>query len=66
MMMKQKHIAKQIGISEALLSMILSGKRSITYPLSKKLKKITKINETFWMEATPKEIKRALRLLEDV
>jgi transcriptional regulator with XRE-family HTH domain len=65
MKIKQKHIADILGISQPLMSMILRGERNITYGLAKKLNALTKIEITFWMEAQPDEIKRALSHLEE-
>lgn len=64
MKIKQKNMAKVLGISQPLLSMILKGDRNMTYGLAKKLNALTKIEITFWMEAAPDEIKRALSHLE--
>lgn len=64
MKIKQKNIAGLLGISQPLLSMILNGERNVTYGLAKKLHALTRIEITFWMEATPDEFKSALSALE--
>lgn len=43
--LKQKWIAKQLNISDALLSMFLDGKRNIDQGKEKKLKVILEIKE---------------------
>ena len=63
MNLKQKNISKILGISDPLLSMILSGKRNISYRMAKKLNQLTRIEKDFWMEASPEELRRAFKLL---
>ncbi len=63
--MKQLHIAKTLGISEPLLSMILSGKRNVTYPLAKRLNELTRIGIEFWMEAEPSELRAAMKRINE-
>jgi len=58
-MLKQTEIAKRLDISDALLSMIISGERNITYKLAKKLNKITRIEVDFWMTAKQEDLKKA-------
>jgi plasmid maintenance system antidote protein VapI len=67
-MEKQKYIAKLLGITQPHVSMILNGKKNITYPLAKKLKSITHIEIEFWMDASFEELKGAfthLKIKED-
>ena len=64
MKLKQRNIAKLLGVSDPLLSMILSGKRGISYPMAKKLNALTRIEKDFWMEATADELRKAFKLLE--
>jgi transcriptional regulator with XRE-family HTH domain len=64
MKIKQKDIAELLGISQPLLSMIRNGERNVTYGLAKKLHALTRIEVTFWMDATPEEFRDALSTLE--
>ena len=61
---KQIDIAATIGESAPLVNMILSGKRKVSYRLAKKLKKLTGLDELFWMEATPEQIRKGLSILD--
>jgi plasmid maintenance system antidote protein VapI len=64
MKLKQKNISKLLGVTDAFISMVLSGKRSISYPMAKKLNALTRIEKDFWMEANADELRKAFKLLE--
>jgi transcriptional regulator with XRE-family HTH domain len=64
MKLKQKIMSKKLGISETLLSRILSGERNITYELAKKLNILSRVEVLFWMEASGSEIREELSRLK--
>ena len=47
--MKQVELAKALDISKSEISLILSGKRSLTIPMALKLEKAWGINALLWM-----------------
>ncbi len=53
-------IAKKAGISDAYISMILSGKRRPSWQNAKKLAKITHTKTELWMEGDSDRIKEVL------
>jgi transcriptional regulator with XRE-family HTH domain len=54
---KQKDIAKKAGVSAAMINMIMSGKRRPSWKLAGVLADIFGTSQSFWMEASPHEIK---------
>lgn len=56
-----KEIAEGIGISVAMVSMLISGKRKPSWELSKKLSEIYGRDASWWMEAGSEKIGLALR-----
>ena len=64
-MMKNKHIAKTLKVSDTLVSRLLSGERKISWPLAERLSKMfpgRSISE--WKRAEPEELKQALSQLK--
>ena len=59
----QKIISQRLGISDSLLSRILSDERIITYKLAKKIASLSDKDVLFWMEAPPEELKQAFSQL---
>jgi hypothetical protein len=66
MKIKQKHICKRYGLSPAIVSLTLSGKRAVSWPWA------IKLAEDFpgktvvqWKEATPEDLKRAFAQHEE-
>ena len=47
---KQFELAKAAGITEAMLSYILSGERRPSWDVAKKLAELTNTNPLLWME----------------
>lgn len=47
--MKQVDLVKELGLSKSEVSLIISGKRSITVPIAIKLEKIFGIDAEVWM-----------------
>jgi len=58
-MILQKQIGKLLGIRQPHVSMILNGKRKVTYTMAERLFELTHIKESFWMKAGPEELKEA-------
>ena len=57
MVIKQKIMAMQIGISPSYLSLVLSGKKEISRPLAEKLSTLFPNKDFFfWRSADPSEI----------
>ena len=54
--MKQKEIAKKVGISPAFLSEILTGRKSPSWETAKKLAVVTGVAAARWMETKKKKI----------
>jgi len=63
MKFKQTEIKKILGVSDALVSLLLSGKSPITYRMAKKISVMTGIEIIFIMEASPKELRKVFRIL---
>jgi plasmid maintenance system antidote protein VapI len=60
MKLKQKYISQRLGVSQTMVSLILAGKRPITWPLAEKLSDIfpgRSVRE--WKYAKPVEVKKA-------
>jgi plasmid maintenance system antidote protein VapI len=65
MKIKQKHISKQLGISQTMVSMILAGKRPVTWPLAVKLSELFPGKSLMqWKESGPDDLMKAFRSLE--
>ena len=58
--MKQIEIAKRTGLSEAFISLLLSGGRRPTWKTAKLLEAVTGVNAVVWLEAPPNQIRAAL------
>ena len=59
-MINRKYISSTIGITEQYLSMLLIGKRPVSWPLAERLAELfpgRTIHQ--WKSATPEDIKRA-------
>jgi plasmid maintenance system antidote protein VapI len=66
MKIKQKHVCKRYGISPATVSLALSGKRPVSWPLAVKLSEDFPAKTTQqWKEATPEELRRAFAQLQN-
>lgn len=66
---KQKNIAKKAGISEAMLSMILSGKARPCWKTAKRLSFAVPVSSPIdWMESDPDHLRQIITNLptEDV
>jgi len=63
-MMKQKQIAKLLGIHDSDVSRTFSGERKVSWPLAEKLADLFP-GKTIkqWKYATPEDLKRAFKLL---
>tara|TARA_B100000614_G_C14501067_1_gene474694 strand:+ start:1063 stop:1278 length:216 start_codon:yes stop_codon:yes gene_type:complete len=60
MIAKQRHIGEALGVTQAMVSMLLSGKRSISWPLAQKLAAIFPGKDIVtWKNASPQELRRA-------
>ncbi len=59
--MTQEKLAQKADISPAMLSLMLSGRRRPSWPVAKRLAKITGTTERVWMEGTPRQIKLAIK-----
>ena len=60
--MKQVELAKALDISKSEMSLILSGKRSLTIPMALKLEKIWSINALLWMRLQVRYQVESLRI----
>ena len=63
--MRQRELAEKCLVSEALISLIMSGARRPSWDLAIVLGEETGTETWFWMEATPKEKKAALKSAEN-
>jgi plasmid maintenance system antidote protein VapI len=64
MKLKQKNISRILGVSDAFVSMILNGKRDISWPLAARLSEMFPGKTTQqWKEATPDDLRRAFAQL---
>jgi plasmid maintenance system antidote protein VapI len=62
--LRQIQIAEKLGISQAMVSLILAGKRPITWPLAVKLSDLFPGKSLRqWKEAGPDDLMKALRTL---
>ena len=62
--MQQRELAKKCLVSEAQISMILSGARRPSWDLAILLGRATGTETQFWMDATPKQKRAALEYAE--
>ena len=59
-MINRKHISSTLGVTEQYLSMLLVGKRPVSWPLSERLAELFPDRTIHqWKNATPDDIKRA-------
>jgi plasmid maintenance system antidote protein VapI len=59
-MINRKQITRILGITEAYFSMLLTGKRKVSWPLSERLAKLFPARTIHqWHNATADDIKRA-------
>ena len=63
--MRQRELAERCLVSEALISLIMSGARRPSWDLAIVLGQETGTNTSFWMEATSDEKKAALKSAGD-
>ncbi|MBF0229192.1 MAG: helix-turn-helix transcriptional regulator [Desulfamplus sp.] len=63
---RQTHIAKKAGISDGLLSQILTGAKAPSWETAKILSKVTGIPIEFWMESknNPELLKTKIKELK--
>ena len=59
-MITQTELAKQVGVSQQLISRIMTAKGRPSWKTAKKLASITGTPPILWLEGTPAEIKAAL------
>lgn len=67
MKIKQRHISDAIGVKQPMVSMLLSGKRPVSWPLAEKLSELFP-EKTIqqWKGATPVELEQAFEQLDEV
>jgi plasmid maintenance system antidote protein VapI len=66
MKLKQKNISRILGASDAFVSMILNGKRAVSWPLAARLSDIFPGKTTQqWKQATPEDLRRAFAQLQN-
>ena len=58
---KQFELAKAAGITEAMLSYILSGERRPSWDVAKKLAELTSTDPLLWMEYNAIEMRKAVK-----
>ena len=58
--MQQRELAERAGVSEGLISMIVSGARRPSWDVAKKLCKITGTDLQLWMEGNADKKKAAI------
>ncbi|WP_156887649.1 hypothetical protein [Desulfotignum balticum] len=64
MKIKQQHICKRYGLSPATVSLTLSGKRPVSWPLAVKLSEDFPAKTTQqWKDASPEDLRRAFAQL---
>ncbi len=59
-MITQAKIAKQLNVSNALISMLVSTRRRPSWKRAKQLAEITGTEPVLWLEGTTEQIKAAL------
>ena len=59
--LNQAQTAKKLKISEAYLSLLLSGNRRPSWTIAKRLAKFFGTTEKIWMDGTPRQIKYAIK-----
>jgi len=65
-MINRKNISTKIGITEQYLSMLLIGKRPVSWPLAKRLAELFPHRTIHqWKNATPDDIKQAFSQIKD-
>jgi plasmid maintenance system antidote protein VapI len=64
MKLKQKNISRILGISQPLLSMVINGRRDVSWPLAVRLTELFP-GKTIqqWKDATPEDLRRAFAQL---
>jgi len=64
-MMKQKHIAEILRVSQPTINLVLTGKRKVSWPLAQKLSNLFP-GKTIaqWKNASPEELRIAFSQLE--
>ena len=63
-MKTQDQISQMLGISQSAVSLIMSGKRAVTWPVAVKLAALFPGKSiTEWKKAQPEDIRRAFLLL---
>jgi plasmid maintenance system antidote protein VapI len=60
----QSKLAKQIGKSEALVSLIVNGKRRPSWQTAKKLAKTTGTRPELWLDGSPEKIRTVLEAVD--
>lgn len=66
-MTDRKHIANILGITEQYLSMLLSGKRQVSWRLAERLAELFPVRTIQgWKIATPEELNRAFEQYDAV
>ena len=63
--MRQIDIAKAANTTQPAISNILTGKRRPSWDLAKRLAEATNTDPVLWMDATPEEIRAALKTKTD-
>ena len=58
---KQTEIAETAGVSDALVSLILSGQRRPSWRVAKRLASASRTKPELWLEGSPDEIREALK-----
>ena len=59
--MKQVELAKRAGITESMVSFILSGERRPSWDVAKKLAEATNTDPYLWMEYEIREMLKAVK-----
>jgi len=65
MKIKQKHISRHLGISQAMVSMVLTGKRPVSWPMAVRLAEMFPGKSLAqWKDAEPDDLRKAFTHIE--
>lgn len=56
----QSKIAEKVGVTDAFISQIFNGLRKPSWSVAIRLGQLFNVEAAFWMDATPKQIKKLI------
>ena len=64
MKLTQRKLAKEAGVTQQMISQILSGKARPSWKTAKRLAKATSSPPILWMEGSPEQLKAAVKKID--